>query len=53
MHTLGMHYNREKTKSFNAKEKVGVMVREKKKAFVEGKQRMQVWEMLQQRGERE
>ncbi len=52
MCTFKMHYNKEETKSFNTKEKVRVMVRERKRAFVEGKQHVQVWETLQQRGER-
>jgi hypothetical protein len=33
-----MRYNREDTKSFNAKEKMRAMVRERKMAFVEGRQ---------------
>ncbi len=34
---LGMHYNREQTKSFNAKEQVRTMAKERKRVFVEGK----------------
>ncbi len=50
---LGMWYNREETKSFNTKEKVRAMAKERKKAFVEKKQHTHVWETLQQRREKE
>ncbi len=40
VHTPGMCWNKEETKNFNIKEKMKVMARERKKAFVEGKQHM-------------
>jgi hypothetical protein len=48
-----MRHNREETKSFNAKEKVKMMVTKKKGASIEGKQHAQVRETLQQRREKE
>jgi hypothetical protein len=36
MHTSRMHYNRENTKSFNAREKMKAMAREKKRLLFRG-----------------
>jgi hypothetical protein len=50
--TLRMRCNKEEIKSFNVKENMRTMARERKRAFAEGRRHTQVWETLQQRGER-